>query len=300
MFNFDLKKIIFIAMALCLPILSINMEQKRTDSIWLSKPWDLLSGLAQESFYLFSSGVRETTSLYLNLIDVKKNSLSTKSQNSELMARLEAFNELRLENDRLKELLSFKQSTKMQLIAARIIARDAIPDHNSITINKGTNDGVLPGQAVITTGGVVGFIFKPSPITSHVMLITDRYAVADGIVQRTRAHGIVEGKSHGLCVLQYVERTEDVKPGDIVVTGGLDNIFPKGFPLAIVEKVERKTFSVSLKVDMKPAVDHLKVEEVFVIKDAAKEDFAERFVPSTPTPSSIIHQSSTSDQGVKQ
>lgn len=118
------------------------------------------------------------------------------------------------------------------------------------------------------------------------MLITDRYAVVDGIVQRTRAHGIVEGKSQSSCALKYVERTEDVNEGDLVVTGGLDNIFPKGFPVAIVESVERKTFSVSLKVDLRPVVDPYKVEEVFIITDSAKEDFGDKFAPApaaTPT-----------------
>jgi len=133
---------------------------------------------------------------------------------------------------------------------------------------------------------VLGYIFKPEPFTAHVMLITDRYAVVDGIVQRTRARGIVEGKSQKGCSLKYVERTEDVKEGDLVVTGGLDNIFPKGFPVAVVESVERKTFSVSLKVDLRPVVDPYKVEEVFVVVDAAKEDFGEKYAPVGATPTS--------------
>src|SRR5690606_32144727 len=135
---------------------------------------------------------------------------------------------------------------------------------------------------VISVQGVLGYIFRPSLHSSQVMLISDRYAVVDGIVQRTRARGIVEGKNATSCVLKYVERSEDVKPGDLVVTGGLDNIFPKGFPIAVVESVERKTFSVSLKVDLKPVADPYKVEEVFVIMDAAFEDFGTRFSASSP------------------
>jgi rod shape-determining protein MreC len=167
----------------------------------------------------------------------------------------------------------------MNLVAAQVIGRDLVIDHNTITINKGTNEGLAPGQAVITTEGALGYIFKADALTSHVMLITDRYAVVDGIVQRTRAHGIVEGKSQNGCVLKYVEKTEDVKVGDLVVTGGLDNIFPKGFPVAVVESVERKTFSVSLKVDLRPVVDPYKVEEVFVVTNAAKEDFGDKYAP---------------------
>lgn len=220
--------------------------------------------------------------MYVDLINIKKQSEDLHSANNELQARLEKMNELSLENDRLRELLSFKQQTKMSLTSAQVIGRDLVIDHNTITINKGTQDGIKAGQAVVTTGGVLGYIFKPEPFTAHVMLITDRYAVVDGIVQRTRAHGIVEGKSQNGCALKYVERTEDVKQGDLVVTGGLDNIFPKGFPVAIVESVERKTFSVSLKVDLRPVVDPYKVEEVFVVVDAAKEDFGDKYaLPGT-------------------
>lgn len=279
-FNFDLKKIIMIGIVLALPLISINMQQRPQESNWLVKPFALLGSGISQTFYGFSHGVTETTAMYVNLINIKKNSEQLQSTNNELQARLEKMNELTNENDRLRGLLSFKEQTKMKLVAAQVIGRDLVIDHNTVTINKGSTDGLTAGQAVITTGGVLGYIFKPEPYTAHVMLITDRYAVVDGIVQRTRAHGIVEGKSQNGCTLKYVEKTEDVKEGDLVVTGGLDNIFPKGFPVAIVESVERKTFSVSLKVDLRPVVDPYKVEEVFVVTQASNEDFGNRFAPA--------------------
>lgn len=283
-FNFDLKKIIMIGIVLALPLISINMQQRPQESNWLVKPFAMLGSGVSQTFYGFSHGVKETTAMYVNLINIKKNSEQLESANNELQARLEKMNELTYENDRLRALLSFKEQTKMNLVAAQVVGRDLVIDHNTVTINKGTTDGLSAGQAVITTGGVLGYIFKPEPYTSHVMLITDRYAVVDGIVQRTRAHGIVEGKSQNGCTLKYVEKTEDVKEGDLVVTGGLDNIFPKGFPVAIVESVERKTFSVSLKVDLRPVVDPYKVEEVFIVTQAANEDFGNRFAPVSEEP----------------
>lgn len=286
-FNFDLKKLVMIGIILALPLVSINMQQNPQEPNWLSKPFTLLSSAISETFFGFSHGVKDTTAMYLNLINIKKDSETLKSQNNELQARLEKMTELSLENERLRGLLGFKEQTKMTLTAAQIIGRDLVLDHSTVTINKGSNDGLKAGQAVITTGGVLGYIFKPEPFTAHVMLITDRYAVVDGIVQRTRAHGIVEGKSqHGSTLsLKYVERTEDVKAGDLVVTGGLDNIFPKGFPVAIVESVEKKTFSVSLKVDLRPVVDPYTVEEVFVVTQAANEDFGDKYALPTDVPS---------------
>jgi rod shape-determining protein MreC len=278
-FNFDLKKLVLIGIVLALPLISINMQQRPQESHWLVKPFSMLGSAVSETFYGFSSGVKDTTAMYVNLIDIKKKSEDLHSANNELQSRLQSMNELEIENTRLRGLLEFKTQTKMKLTSAQVIGRDLVIDHNTVTINKGTQDGLKAGMAVITTSGVLGYIFKPEPFTAHVMLITDRYAVVDGIVQRTRAHGIVEGKSQTSCALKYVERTEDVKEGDLVVTGGLDNIFPKGFPVAIVESVERKTFSVSLKVDLRPVVDPYKVEEVFIIVDSSKEDFGDKFAP---------------------
>ncbi|WP_415061933.1 rod shape-determining protein MreC [Bdellovibrio sp.] len=270
-----------IGIVLALPLISINMQQRPQESHWLSKPFTLLGSAVSETFYGFSHGVKGTTAMYLDLINIKKQSEALQSHNNELQARLEKMSELLIENDRLRGLLAFKDQTKMNLMAAQVIGRDLVIDHSTVTINKGTNDGLKAGQAVITTGGVLGYIFKPEPFTAHVMLITDRYAVVDGIVQRTRAHGIVEGKSQygSTLSLKYVEKTEDVKEGDLVVTGGLDNIFPKGFPVAVVESVEKKTFSVSLKVDLRPVVDPYKVEEVFIVLQAANEDFGDKYAP---------------------
>ncbi|MGZ3747553.1 MAG: rod shape-determining protein MreC [Pseudobdellovibrionaceae bacterium] len=287
-FNIDLKKLIMIVIVLALPLVSINMQQKPQESNWLSRPFSLIASLAEETFYGFSTGVRGTTAMYLDLINIKKSNLELTSRNNELLTRMSEVAEMKNENDRLRALLDFRQSTKLELLSAQVIALDLFADHQTITINKGTKHGLKAGQAVITVQGVLGYVYRPEPLTSNVMLITDRYSVVDGVVQRTRAHGIVEGKNPGTCQLKYVEKTEDVKKGDLVVTGGLDNIFPKGFPVAVVESVERKNFSVSLKVDLKPVVDPYKVEEVFVVVNAMNTDLSDRLPPQasevTPLP----------------
>lgn len=272
-FNIDLKKWLFVILALLLPLVTINMEQKPVESNWLSRPFLFLTSLVQDGLFNFSSGVKTTTSQYLNLLNVKKENSLLREQNSQLTARLQVHQELELENQRLRQLFDFRERTKMTLIAAQVIGRDLIIDHKTISINKGTQHGLKDGQAVITLNGVVGYVFRPQLTTSSVMLMIDRYAVADGLIQRTRASGSIEGRGTSSLSMKYIERTEDVQPGDIVVTGGLDNIFPKGFPLAIVENVERKTISISLKVDLKPLVDPRSLEEVFVVSNAANEEF---------------------------
>lgn len=261
---------------LALPLISINMQQNPLAQGWYNRPFSFLASITQAAFFSFSDGVRGNTSLYLNLVNIKKENQSLKEANQELLTRLEAHTELQKENDRLNQLLSFKSKTKMDLVSARVMSRDLVSDHNTIHINKGLHDGIKAGQAVIAVGGVVGHIYKPEAFTAQVLLITDRYSVVDGVISRSRSRGIVEGKNSASCALKYVEKSEDVQVGDIVVTSGLDNIFPKGFPIATVESVENKSYAVSLKVELKPVVDPDKVEEVFVILNSANEDLSDR------------------------
>jgi rod shape-determining protein MreC len=266
-----LKKLLSFIFILSLPLISINMQQNHRRHGWYDKPFSFMGSMTQTGFFAFSDSIRSNTSLYLNLINIKKDNLALKSQNQELLARLESMNELQKETERLNQLLDFKSKTKMDLVAARVMSKDLVSDHKTLLINKGTHHGLKSGQAVITVGGVVGYIFRPDTWTSQILLITDRYSVVDGLISRSRARGIVEGTVNG-CALRYVEKSEDVKAGDLVVTSGLDNIYPKGFPVATVESVEDKSYAVSLKVELKPVVDPDKVEEVFVILNAAGED----------------------------
>lgn len=271
--NFNFRKAFIFLLVISLPLISINMEQKRAQNYWFTQPFSFVAQSIQSLFSSLSLGVKTTTSEYVNLIHIKAQSADLHKENSELKTRLNQLVENQNELERLRTLLDFQKNTKMDLVPAQVIGRDLVPDHNTITINKGTKHGLKAGQAVLTVSGAVGYIFKPQIFTSHVMLITDRYSVVDALIQKTRAHGIVEGRSKESCALQYVERTEDVKAGDLIVTGGLDNIFPKGFPLGVVVNVERKTKNTSLSIELKPVVDAGKIEEVFIVKHAALEDF---------------------------
>lgn len=282
-FQLNLRKLMWLALALMLPLLSLNMQRKAFESNWYDQPFHLLVGGVQNLFFVFSDGVRGTTSEYINLLDLKANSEALRKTNSELLTRLALYDELLKENSRLAALLDFREKTKMQLIAAQVVSRDLLADHSTLRINKGTHHGLKAGQAVLTVDGAAGYIYKPESFSSLVLLITDRYAVIDGIVSRSRARGLVEGKSPTSSALRYVEKSEDVVVGDIVVTSGLDNIFPKGFPVAVVENVEARNSSVSLRVDLRPIVDPDKIEEVFVVLNAANQDFSDRYaVPFGP------------------
>lgn len=244
------------------------MEHKNRGKSAFQEPFSFISGLLQSVFFSFGDSIKGTTSYYLNLLNIKSENRELEFENQELKARLNLLNELKSENDRLRELLNFKTTSKMNLIAAKVIGRDPIVDHSTVTINRGTHHGLKAQMAVISTNGAVGYVFHPGLTTSQVLLITDRYAVLDATVQRTRARGIVEGKSKKNCRLKYLERGDDIKIGDLVVTSGLDQIFPQGFPIATISKIEKDPLGTSQNVDLTPIANPLQLEEVFVVLEA--------------------------------
>jgi len=269
-FTFDIRKVFAVILMIVLPLLAINMQRNSEEELWFTKPFTWSAGLIQEGFHSFSSGVRGTTSMYLDLINVKVRNRALEEEIAKLRAELGSVTELKLENQRLNHLLGFKQASPLSLIAAKIIGKDLLPDHYTLTIDRGTDQGVKKNMAVITTGGVVGYIFRAEPQNSQVLLMTDRYAAVDSIVQRSRARGVVEGLSRDLAKLSHLKRSDDVEVGDLVVTSGLFRIFPKGFPVGVVTAVERSQYGLSQKVEVEPAVDLANLEEVFVITDTGE------------------------------
>lgn len=280
--NLNWRKVALVIIAGLLPLLSINMEQKGRETDWIKQPFQLLSGFAQDFFFGFSHGITSTTGHYVNLLNIKTLNEQLKDSNDRLKTELMLLRELEIENNRLRDLLQFKQKTKMEMVAARVVGRDLIPDYNTLTINKGSEHGLKRGQAVITLKGALGTLLEVENHRSHVMLITDRYSVVDGLVERTRAQGYVEGNGGSECSLKYTDRTTELAKGDLIVTGGLDNVFPKGFPLAIVESVENKAYSVALKVQLKPVIEPSEVEEVFIVVNSHGEDL------SAPLPTATL------------
>lgn len=282
-FNFDIRKVFVLGVLLSIPIFSITMQQNSKDEPWIFKPFFFMSGITQNSFSSLTSGVRSTTDLYLNLIDIKTQNRALNTEIGQLKAQLSQMTELSLENERLNKLLDFRQRTKMDLLAAKIIGRDLIPGYDTVTINRGESHGVRKGMATITISGVVGYAVQVEKYTSKILLLTDRYAVIDAIVQRSRARGIVQGHQKDTCSLNYLKRNDDVQNGDMVVTSGLDNIFPKGFPIGTVTKIEKDEYGLGQKIEIQPIVNPSNLEEVFVVLNAHNQEFENlAHIDSTP------------------
>jgi rod shape-determining protein MreC len=202
---------------------------------------------------------------YFFLVEVKKKNVALKSDVEKLKARIDELRELDITNKRLEKLLDFKKNLKDELISAQVISRGASSWLNTIIVDKGKNDGIIPGLAVVTERGIIGHTLNTSNNYSQVLLIVDKNSAVDVINQRSRAKGIVKGYKNNLCRIDYVLSKEDVNISDIVITSGMDGIFPKGLLVGEVIDIAKNRNALFLNAVLKPFVDFDKLEEVLII-----------------------------------
>jgi len=210
------------------------------------------------------SGVRNVWSGYVGLRNMKAENDALKR---DLASAQIAVQEQRALADRtrgLERLLELREQVALKTVAANIIGGAATPDFRTRTIDRGTRDGVRTDMAVIAPGGVVGRLVVPSARAAKVQLLIDRNAAAGAIIERTRAQGVVVGSGDDRLRLEYVSEVSDVVAGDVVVTSGIDGIYPKGFIIGRIEQVEKSGGSYK-RITIKPAVDFTSLEEVLVV-----------------------------------
>jgi rod shape-determining protein MreC len=218
-------------------------------------------------------GMRTSWTDYVALQEVRSENARLRDEVARLRVRLQQERALAQRARSLEGILELRASVELATVAATVIAGGASPDFRTITIDKGSTDGLRPNMAVIVPGGVVGRIVTPTARASKVQLLIDRNAAAGALIERSRAHGVVEGTGGGLR-MNYVSGLADVQVGDTVVTSGIDGIYPKGFVIGQIESVERGSGGFGAIV-VRPVVDSSSVEAVLVVVTpvaAAEED----------------------------
>lgn len=210
------------------------------------------------------TGVQDLWQGYVALRTVHGENAALRQQIQDLQIQLQAERALAQRAEDLRRLLELRARAELETTAAEIIAAAASPEFRTVTIDKGTSDRLQTDMAVISPSGVVGRVILPSPRASKVQLLVDRNAAAGAAIQRSRAQGVVVGLGTDELRLDYVPGTADVKPGDLVVTSGIDGIYPKGFVIGTVETVERGAGPYH-EIRVRPAVDFARLEEVLIV-----------------------------------
>jgi len=179
--------------------------------------------------------------------------------------RLFDLREFILENNRLKNLVNFKQKSPLRLVAARVIGRAMDSWSSTVLIDKGKYHGLRSGMVVICPQGLIGNIIESTEDTSKVLLINDPNQGIYSIVQRTRQEGLVNGTLGGNLIMRYLPFDAAIAVGDIIVTSGLSQSYPKGLLLGQVVSIGREFSGLNRYALVKPLVDLGSIEEVLVI-----------------------------------
>ncbi len=202
---------------------------------------------------------------YIYLLHTRQENLALTEENRKLLNTIASLRETQHENVRLRGLLNFREKLKLDTVVARVIGKDVSTEFRAIRINRGESSGLRPDMAVVTAEGVVGRVLRTTQDSADIVTILDVLSAIDAIVERSRARGIVEGMTDDVCQLRFALRTDDIEPGDLLISSGLGGIFPKGVPVGTVSKVHRKRFGITQEVEIKPSVDFTRLEEVLVI-----------------------------------
>ena len=199
---------------------------------------------------------------------------SLRRENDRLTTENKRTTTIEQENEDLTALLQLRNSFAYQTTAAEVIARDSSEARRSVTISKGTDDGIAVGDVVIAEGGaLVGRVTQAGPTFSIVVLISDRSSTVIGQTETTAARGDVVGQLGGALIMQNIDSTDKVEPGQQVLTagiqlaGGIRSPYPKGLLLGEVTDVKKDANSVVQTAYLAPTADLEKVAYVLVVLD---------------------------------
>ncbi|MCM3316864.1 rod shape-determining protein MreC [Rummeliibacillus stabekisii] len=224
--------------------------------------------------------VAKPASYITGLVNNVDDLMNTYEENKRLKSRLEEFgtlqakvNELKVENDKLKDLVDKKDDLRnFNPIQANVIARNPDQWEEKLILNEGSMNGVKVNMAVLTSKGLIGKIVQTTPYTSQVELLSTNntnYRVSAVIAnKKTEAFGLIEGfdPKRSELVLKRIDSSLAVKKGDKVTTSGLGGIFPKGILIGEVTKVSTDDYGLTKLAYVKPAADFSMLDHVVIAK----------------------------------
>ena len=181
-------------------------------------------------------------------------------------ARLQRFSALEAENARLRNLLEARAQVRDEIRVAEIMSVDTNPYRHNLVIDVGETDGVYDGQAIVDANGVVGQVIETGVATSQAILISDPSHALPVEVNRNGLRTIAKGTGEfDRLALPFLPNNADIRPGDLLVTSGLGGAFPSGYPVAVVNSVNRIPQEPFADVTAVPSSSLDQVREVMLI-----------------------------------
>lgn len=189
-----------------------------------------------------------------------------KSEHAKMLAEKQHYTEVTQENLRLKEILALKAQEHSFVAAAKVVSKGYDRLLNLVIIDKGRKDGIEKGMAAITPKGLAGKVYSVKEGYSEVLLLKDTNFSAAVRLQNSRTEGVISGTGYSICALRYIPPEENVEGGEVVVTSGLDGVFPPGLFVGIVGSVKKEGVEFFQHIEVLPFQSAAKLEEVVILK----------------------------------
>jgi len=237
--------------------------------------------VAQGGIYKLNSKIKDSVSFVFNFSNVKKENEELKKKNSELESKAVDYDSLKSENERLREMLNFKdQNSEYNYVGCDIIGKAGSGLLDQFIINKGSKDGIEKQMIAITEKGLVGQVTSVGSNWSTIQTLSNANIAVSGYIERTKENGIVQGYNTGnnklLAKLTYLPWESDVKKDDIICTSDIampyPGLYPKGIRIGAVIDVQEDKGKVMKNAIIQPYVDFNKLEEVFIVLPKNKID----------------------------
>ena len=225
----------------------------------------------QKSIYSITDGIKGALDFFLNFSEVKEENLSLTKENIELKNKLLEYETLKEENDRLKEVLDYKESkSDYNYIGCEIIGYSGESFLKGYIINRGENDGLQKDMVVISNKGLVGKITSTGSNWAIVESILSENIAVSVMVNSNRENigilkGYVNGTNKAITETENIPMNSNIKEGDVIITSGLGEVYPKEIRIGEVVKIETDEIKVTKTAIVKPYVDFDKLEDLFVI-----------------------------------
>jgi len=251
-------------------------ETRPGEGLWLAEGIATVTAPVQMVFERAHRGAASLWAGYLDWKHLRAEVARLRAETVALRLRQLRQEALEAENQRLRTLATLRERLPERTLGAEVVARDWNGFTRGLTIDRGRIDGAERLAAVIVTSGVVGRVAVLRRQSAVVQVLTDPASSIGGVVLRTRGQGLVEGVAGGRLRIKMAVSEEALQPGDLVVTSGIGELFPKGLPLGRVLRVHSAT-GLFRTAELEPAVDLTSVEEVLVLPRGAGGDLVPAF-----------------------
>lgn len=206
-----------------------------------SVPLNLVTGVMNRAILSLTGGVSDLAQLQT----LQQTNAALEEALAELTAELVELREIARDYERMAEMLDYTSTAANQeFVAANVISNDQTGLRRSITVDRGTRDGIAVGMPVVTAQGLVGRVLEISANASRILLVTDRDSAVSSRLQTTRVQGSLRGQLSGNLRLTLVPPGESVVVGDLVLTSGLGGNFPPDIVIGQVASIRQFQFEL--------------------------------------------------------